>query len=1044
MVRDLFDDGKGGGPAAGIPYLPPLGAVMRTVTPHHDGGDAHGRSRSLVELSETQHGEGPKEPLSKQPSQNSFAISVNKVLHDALSVPAHAAVDFDGSRPLPPPTSHCTSKSSGGDDHPSTHSNEQKARQSSLPDERLTAGEPGRPSVLSLISGSERGSEGSSPPPTPGDEPRPASGLLVPANSFAQLPVAGPRRAAVSADAPMLAANSAGGASGSTQSPQRLAPRQTLPPIGMPVMRPRHGAGGQAEPLASDGSTQQHAPDVLMRRRASSDASALFGPQRASLFSPKAGRRARVSASGSDDLPRQNERPLTGLIRSRRARPRWSTTNTPNSPIPASMSYDQLRKPTLATQAVMAVLAQRETVGFVADEQLEREGESDESGGKRARQEAIVLHPFSQVRLLWDMLLITLLVLALFYTPFRIAFLDVHHGADPAVFAWDRINDAFFLLDVVLGFRTGVITPTGRVSMEPVEIARQYARTEFPVALVSAIPWDLLQPAWMRRHWLTLVRLLRLPGLLHVFMRSGVMLLVPRSTRVVVKFAFATLVVAHWFAAAWFLCGDYTLGRIEHYGSSWLVNSDLADADALDQYVASLFWAFSQMSPGTGTGGIYPSNTLERGFAIFVMGIGAFTFTFGITNTIKAVTDKNKAQLRMTERIDELNSYMERNNLPLGTRQALREWFRFYGQSNLMFDESKVLEGVSPKLQAQALLAAHGELIVKVPFFRDVPEAAVVDVLWRIKPLLYAPNELVFAEGDDGDAMYVIKQGSVRVAKRDRVRARAPSRARRARAGVRARPGVRVVLTRRARATPAAPAAAGARGDAVRGPLLRRDGRSRRRVGARAQRDHRDHLVRAAAQAHDPGHARGHRPPPNGRGAHPRGDPPEDDAARPKAAAVNPARQARLGHKGARAQPVAESAVVPALGRPHADAACSCARREANRPAGGAGNVGFIVSPTSHVSAGQRRGDCHRLVSGRDARNLDDRNRECLRLGRLNLAQIVIRHHPACDGWMIFGMTDESSTRAVRADRVRVPVRSRSMRILRCPVTHRQSHSDRQ
>jgi len=427
-----------------------------------------------------------------------------------------------------------------------------------------------------------------------------------------------------------------------------------------------------------------------------------------------------------------------------------------------------MRRSTIATQAIAQVMASRNMVGFAEeDDELpapaRSEGQVSLVDMVSSPRKPRVLHPFSTQRLSWDLGLVLLILTASFATPVRAAFMPLSHLWETGWYVWDRFNDAVFMIDILLNFRTGAMLKNGRVEMDPWRIAQEYARNNLALDIFAAFPYDLAGLTRYMGAWTLLPRLVRGIGLGNVIQRSGVVFIVPRSTRVVTKFAFVTTIVAHWFSALWYVIGAYTLANIDTYGESWVAEAGMEKAGPGELYVASLFWAFSQITPGTGTGGIVPTNAPERGFAILVMTTGACVYTFGITTVVQAITNRNKAQLRMHNRIDELNSYLERNHLPLEIRHQLREWFRYYGQSNLMFDDHEVLGGVSPSLQKMALLAAHGEQIIKVPFFQNVPEDAIVDVLWRLKPQLFVPNEVIFKEGDYGDCMYLVKQGAVRV-----------------------------------------------------------------------------------------------------------------------------------------------------------------------------------------------------------------------------------------------------------------------------------------
>ena len=67
-----------------------------------------------------------------------------------------------------------------------------------------------------------------------------------------------------------------------------------------------------------------------------------------------------------------------------------------------------------------------------------------------------VIHPFSPFRWHWDLLMVILIVYTVIAIPVAVAFYP--NQMDPVWFGFSVWVDVMFVLDVVLNFRTGVVT----------------------------------------------------------------------------------------------------------------------------------------------------------------------------------------------------------------------------------------------------------------------------------------------------------------------------------------------------------------------------------------------------------------------------------------------------------------------------------------------------------------------------------------------------------------------------------------------------------
>eukprot|EP00644_Phytophthora_capsici_P006954 jgi/Phyca11/103545/e_gw1.8.325.1 len=99
-----------------------------------------------------------------------------------------------------------------------------------------------------------------------------------------------------------------------------------------------------------------------------------------------------------------------------------------------------------------------------------------------------MLLPDSLFRYIWDLLLAITTILLIWRVPYTIAFGDSDLWY---WFAFNKITDAIYLLDVVLNFRTGYVQDT-EVIMDSRLVAKHYIKSWFVVDLIGSIPVEYI------------------------------------------------------------------------------------------------------------------------------------------------------------------------------------------------------------------------------------------------------------------------------------------------------------------------------------------------------------------------------------------------------------------------------------------------------------------------------------------------------------------------------------------------------------------------
>lgn len=79
--------------------------------------------------------------------------------------------------------------------------------------------------------------------------------------------------------------------------------------------------------------------------------------------------------------------------------------------------------------------------------------------------------------------------------------------------------------------------------------------------------------------------------------------------------------------------------------------------------------------------------------------------------------------------------------------------------------ETKALEALPDSLKLRLDLALKSQLIKRVPLFKELSPSGLVEIVRRLTSLVAIPGEVIVQEGHEGNEMFFLGSGSVRVYK---------------------------------------------------------------------------------------------------------------------------------------------------------------------------------------------------------------------------------------------------------------------------------------
>ena len=397
-----------------------------------------------------------------------------------------------------------------------------------------------------------------------------------------------------------------------------------------------------------------------------------------------------------------------------------------------------------------------------------------------------IINPKSKFQSNWDVLMMLLLVYTAIVTPFETGFLETDVAT--FLFALNRVVDICFLVDLVLQFYTPFYSnETGGWEIEHQKIARHYLTGWFSIDVVSILPFDTLgavlqNEAFQQLKILRAIRLLRLAKLLRIFKGSRIIkrmqsrIGISYAMQTMIKFCVMILMVAHWLACMWGIVLGLEENMEDGVPKNWATEhrSDsivggvysVGKQDPFLVYLAALYWAVMTVTT-IGYGDIVPVTAGEQFLCVISMLLGASTYAYVIGTVCGVIALMDQATSKFNQQMDELNLYMEENQMPNEMRVRLREYFNYCKQMNRQKYYQVLMTDMSPTLRGEVASYINSSWLDKVAFFNppDVtPEEArtfCVEISMKLLPEAFAPQELLIRVGEPTEKMYMIQRGVV-------------------------------------------------------------------------------------------------------------------------------------------------------------------------------------------------------------------------------------------------------------------------------------------
>jgi voltage-gated potassium channel len=275
------------------------------------------------------------------------------------------------------------------------------------------------------------------------------------------------------------------------------------------------------------------------------------------------------------------------------------------------------------------------------------------------------------------------------------------------------------------------------------------------IDLLTSIPLDLILPAGLGLPWglLRWIRVLRIAEAVH-FQRTlahwqGRSQLPPAAGRLV-RLIFWIFLADHFIAIGWIGLG----------GTEGALPETMLLSEPFSRYVTALYWATTTLAT-VGYGDITPHTDLQRLYSIFVMftGVGLFGYAIGDIATLVANLDTARVEHQRKRTL--VNAFMSYRRFPRHLVEKVNSFYHYVWTTRSGRDQEESFAELPESLRTEIALHLNRRILKKVPLFQDASEEFLQEIVLLLEPRLYMPGDLVFREGDLGDAMFFVSSGSV-------------------------------------------------------------------------------------------------------------------------------------------------------------------------------------------------------------------------------------------------------------------------------------------
>ncbi|XP_078266715.1 cyclic nucleotide-gated channel rod photoreceptor subunit alpha [Rhinoraja longicauda] len=326
-------------------------------------------------------------------------------------------------------------------------------------------------------------------------------------------------------------------------------------------------------------------------------------------------------------------------------------------------------------------------------------------------------------------------------------------------FTLDYVSDVIYIMDMLFRTRTGYLEQ-GLLVHDENKLRENYFYTlQLKLDVFSLIPTDILYFLFgLKYPEIRLNRLSRIGRMFEFVSRTETRTNYPNIFRIS-NLVMYIIIIIHWNA-----CVYYSISKAIGFGTDTWVYPDVSIPEFSRlprKYIYSLYWSTLTLT----TIGETPPPVLDSEY-FFVVGdflVGVLIFATIVGNVGSMISNMNAARAEFQSRIDAIKQYMHFRKVSKDLEKRVIKWFDYLWTNKKAVDEREVLKYIPDKLRAEIAINVHLETLKKVRIFADCEAGLLVELVLKLRPQVYSPDDYICRKGDIGREMYIIKEGKLAV-----------------------------------------------------------------------------------------------------------------------------------------------------------------------------------------------------------------------------------------------------------------------------------------
>ncbi|XP_029003937.1 potassium/sodium hyperpolarization-activated cyclic nucleotide-gated channel 2 isoform X2 [Betta splendens] len=409
---------------------------------------------------------------------------------------------------------------------------------------------------------------------------------------------------------------------------------------------------------------------------------------------------------------------------------------------------------------------------FGSQKAVEKEQERVKSAGNW------IIHPYSDFRFYWDFTMLMFMVGNLIIIPVGITFFKDETTTPWIIF--NVVSDTFFLMDLVLNFRTGIVFEDNtEIILDPKKIKKKYLQSWFVVDFVSSIPVDYIflivekgidSEVYKTARALRIVRFTKILSLLRLLRLSRLIRYIHQWEEIfhmtydlasavmrIFNLIGMMLLLCHWDG-----CLQFLVPMLQDFPSDcWVSLNKMVNDTWSELYSFALFKAMSHMLC-IGYGRQAPESMSDIWLTMLSMIVGATCYAMFIGHATALIQSLDSSRRQYQEKYKQVEQYMSFHKLPADFRQKIHDYYEHRYQGK-MFDEESILEELNEPLREEIVNFNCRKLVASMPLFANADPNFVTAMLTKLRFEVFQPGDYIIREGTIGKKMYFIQHGVVSV-----------------------------------------------------------------------------------------------------------------------------------------------------------------------------------------------------------------------------------------------------------------------------------------